>query len=435
VADIAHFWQGFGDATLSGLIATALAANGDLQLAQARLQEARANQGFAEADQLPALSANADASRAITPRYQLPGATRSQRTYSAYDASFVASWELDLFGRASSARAAATALVQAGEAGVDGARVSISAEVARNYLQLRGTQERRAVTAAALVNQRESLAIVQARYDAGRATELDLRRAQTLVESTEAQLPALDTAIDQLILRLATLSGEAPRTLVARLGAPAALPGLPVTDLATLPLGTPEQWLARRPDLRSAERQVAAAYANIAVSRAELYPHISLSGLLGLSAGTLGALGESQSVRYAVGPTISWSAFDFGRVRSRIGAAEARQQQALVNWQQSVRLALEETEGALSQFGRGTQRTQQLSLAADHAASSAKLARLRYEAGVTDFLAVLDAERDALSTRDQLVQSRTDNATALVAVYRTLGGGWEISAAGTAGSP
>ncbi|MDE3010644.1 MAG: TolC family protein, partial [Pseudomonadota bacterium] len=202
---------------------------------------------------------------------------------------------------------------------------------------------------------------------------------------------------------------------------------LPVVDLGALPAGTPAQWLARRPDLIAAERQLAAANADIGVSRAELYPHISLSGLLGLSSATLDTLTHSDSLRYAIGPTLSWNAFDFGRVRGRIAGSEARAQQALASWQQSVRLALEETEGAFSAFGNGRQRSEQLAVAAQHADAAAGLARMRYEAGVTDFLAVLDAERDALTTRDQLTQARTDTASALVAVYRTLGGGWEAA--------
>ena len=426
--DLAHFWHGFGDATLDELVQTALAANSDLKVAEARLREARSSFDLAKVDNLPSLGVNSDVTKQIEPSYLLPGVSRSQRTYTGIDLSFVANWELDLFGRVSSARAAASALQQAGEATVQSAQISVVAEVARNYLLLRGTQERLEVTRHALENQQASLAIAQARYDAGRATDLDLQRALELVATTEAALPALTTVVDQTILRLATLSGISPPALLERLRTPAPLPGLPATDLAALPIDTPTQWLARRPDLIAAERQLAASNADIGVSRAELYPHITLSGLIGLSSGTLDTLGRSDSQRYSIGPSLSWNALDFGRVRTRVAGSEARAQEALETWQGAVRLALEETEGAFSAFSNGNQRSGQLAQAAQHAEAAAGLARKRYEAGVTDFLAVLDAERDALSTRDQLTQARTDTATALVAVYRTLGGGWEAPA-------
>ena len=426
--DLGHFWHGFGDPTLDRLVDAALQANGDLQAAQARLREARGNARFAGADRLPAVSAQADGSKTVVPVYDFPGQSRANRTFDEYDAYFIANWELDLFGRASSARDAARDLAEAGEAGLAAARISVVAEVARNYLLLRGTQERLEVTRKALVNQRESLAITEARYNGGRATELDLRRAQALVETTEATLPGLESARDLYILHLATLTGSSPAPLLEALRPPTALPALPATDLGALPVGTPEAWLARRPDLIEAERQFAAATANITVSRAELYPHISLSGLLGFSSSSLSNLADYNNFRYSIGPTVTWNALDFGRVRARIRSSEARADEALANWQQSVRAALEETEGSFTQFSHNQQRTTDLTRAADHSEAAAALARRRYEAGVTDFLTVLDAEREALTTRDQLTQARTDTATALVAVYRTLGGGWEAAA-------
>ncbi|EWS58803.1 Toluene efflux pump outer membrane protein TtgI precursor [Methylibium sp. T29-B] len=197
-----------------------------------------------------------------------------------------------------------------------------------------------------------------------------------------------------------------------------------MTDLSALPLGTTEAWLARRPDLIAAERQLAAATANIGVAKADLYPRISLSGLLGLNAATLGDLGRSESAIYSLGAGLSWSVLDFGRVRSRIAASEARAQASLASYEQTVATALEETEGALTQFTRNAQRAERLDRAARSAEEAAGLARLRYDAGVTDFLVVLDAEREVLASRDQLVQAQVATATALVSVYRALGGGW-----------
>lgn len=427
-ADIVGFWRGFGDPVLDTLIERALTANGDVRIAQARLQEARANFGESNAQLLPGFGGDGGVTRSVRPITQQPGASRSERTGTVYEAGFVAAWELDFFGRLRRASEAAGALVEAGEAGLGAAHTVVAAEVARNYLELRGLQERLRVTEAALVNQREALRITEARLDAGRGTQLDLERARTLVAGTEAALPALQGAVEASVLRLATLSAQPPRTLLATLTTPAPLPALPVTDLSRLPLGTPEQWLQRRPDLIAAERQLAAATASIGVARAELFPRISLSGLLGLNAGRFSALGRSDSGIYSLGAGLSWTPFDLGAIRSRIAATEARALQSLAVYEHTVATALEETEGAFSAFTRNAQRAERLGLAAASAEEAARLARLRYEAGVTDFLVVLDAEREVLNSRDQLVQAQTGTASALVAVYRALGGGWELPA-------
>ncbi len=431
-ADIASFWRGFGDAKLTALVERGLAANGDVRIAAARLQEARANLDEADAAQRPGLGIDTSVQRAIRPITQQPGASRSARTGNTYDASFVANWELDLFGRLRRGSEAATAQVEAGQAGVGAAQTAVAAEVARYYLELRGLQQRLRVTEESLVNQRDALRITQARFDNGRGTQLDLARARGLVASTEAGLPSLQNAIERSVFRLATLTAQAPRALLAELAAPAPLPTLPVTDLATLPAGTPEQWLQRRPDLIAAERQLAASTAGIGIAKSELYPRISLSGLLGLNAATFSNLGKSESARYSLGAGLTWTPFDLGSIRSRIRASEARQQQSLANFEQSVALALEETEGAFSSYTRNAQRAAKLDEATRAADEATQLARKRFEAGVTDFLAVLDAERELLANRDQQVQAQVGTATALVAVYRALGGGWAAPALTTA---
>ena len=427
-ADIARFWRGFGDAQLNTLMDRALAANGDLRIAQARLQEARAGQDEAEAATRPGLGLDASAERSTRPLTQQPGASRSARTGNAFNASFIAAWEIDLFGRLRRGNEQALALAEAGSAGVAAAQTSVAAEVARNYMQLRGLQQQLVHAQASLQRQRESLRITQARADAGRSTQLDLARASGLVASTEAALPALQGAIEGSIFRLATLTAQPPRAMLAALAAPAPLPALPLTDLASLPAGTPAAWLQRRPDLIAAERELAAATAGIGIARSELYPQLSLSGLLGLNAATLGSFGSfgsSAAARYAVGAGLSWTPFDLGAVRARIRASQARSQQSLARFEQAVAGALEETEGAFSSFTRNAQRADRLAQAVRSADEAAGLARLRFDAGVTDFLAVLDAERELLSQRDQLVQAQVGTATALVAVYRALGGGWD----------
>lgn len=424
-ADIARFWRGFGDPALSALVERAIAANGDVRVAQARLQEARALRREADVAGLPAAGLDASATRSVRPITQQPDASRSERTGTVYDAGFIANWELDLFGGLRRGREAAAAQVSASEAGLHAAHTSVAAEVARNYLQLRGLQQRLQVTEASLANQRDAQRLTELRFEAGRGTQLDVARARTLVESTEAALPALRNGVETTVFRLATLTAQPPRALLEQLGTPAPLPGLPVTDLASLPVGTPAQWLLRRPDLIAAERQLAAATAAIGVARADMFPRVSLTGLLGLNAAKFADLGERDSQLYSLGVGLVWTPFDFGTLRARLAASEARAAQSLASYEQAIALALEETEGAFSGYNRSAQQAGRLDRAARSAEEAARLARLRYEAGVTDFLVVLDAEREVLSNRDLLVQAQTGTATALVAVYRALGGGWE----------
>ncbi|AEG94626.1 efflux transporter outer membrane subunit [Ramlibacter tataouinensis] len=422
--ELGRFWQGFSDPVLDGLVDTALAANTDVRIAQARLQEARALLLGARAELLPAFGIDAGAGRGVTPLPQRPGTSRSERTGNAFDAGVVMNWELDLFGGARRAGESAAAQVAASEAGVGAAQVAVLAEVVRNYVLLRGLQQRHAVADSSLENQRQALRLTELRQDAGRGTQLDVARARSLVASTEAALPALQAQIEQATFRIARLTGLAPAQAVQRLSAAAALPTLPVTDLGALPAGTPEALLRRRPDIVQAERQLAAASADIGVATADLFPRISLSGLLGFNNSRVSNLTDSNARVYSAGAGIAWTFLDFGRIRSRISASEARNEGALATYEQTVLLALEETETAFSRFNRTAQQGDRLEVAARSAEEAARLSRIRFEAGATDFLAVLDAERELLSVRDQLAQARSGTATALVDVYRALGGGW-----------
>lgn len=416
----AAFWRGFADPLLDALIADAMRANADVRSAQARLQEARANLGAADADRLPTLGVGAGAGRAR----QLVDNEPVTSNYYSVSGSFY--WELDFFGRARRASESAAAQVQAGEAGVLAAQRLVGAEVATQYLALRALQQRLVVAQESLVNQRESQRIVKARADLGRGTPLDVARANALVESTEASVPALQAALERTALRLATLTGRSPRATLSALADTQPLPSLPVVPAAGLAAGTPQQLLERRPDIRVAERQLAAATAAIGVAKADLYPRISLAGLLGFTSSRVADLFDADSRTGSLGASLSWTALDFGRIRNRIGASEARAQQALVQWEQTVQLALEETEGALAQYTRSVQQAARLENAARESAEAARLARVRYEAGAADFLTVLDAERSLLAARDALVQAQQGSLAGLVAVYRALGGGWEL---------
>lgn len=426
--DIATFWRGFNDPALTQLIERALAANGDVRGAKARLQEARAVQGGTQASSLPEVDVAADAGRALQPLYLFPGLTRGQRTRNLFDAGFVANWELDFFGRIRRANEAAGAQVAASEAGVHAAQTAVAAEVARDYLELRGLQLRFQVAQQSLDNQQQTVRLTSARFGAGRGSQLDVVRAASLFDITQARLPVLQSAIDRDAYRLATLTAQSPRSVSASLATPEPLPSLPVTDLAAFPLGTPEQLLRRRPDLIVAERQLAAATATIGVTTAELYPRVSLTGLIGFATNQASEVGSSGAQRYAVGAGLTWPLLDFGRLRSRIAATEARTAQALANFEQTVSTALEETEGALSQFTRSAQAVARLGSSAKNAGEATRLSRIRFDAGSIDLLIVLDAERQALAARDELVQAQVTQAIGLVNVYRSLGGGWNADA-------
>ena len=423
-AEIATFWRGFGDPMLSQLVERALAANGDVRIAAARLQEARATLRGADAERLPEIGVAGFAGRSLTTESQLPGVSRSDRTGNAFDAGFTARWELDLFGRNRRASEAAAAQLDASAAGVHAAQTAVAAEVARNYLELRGLQQRLEVARQSLVNQRDTLRLTTVRLDAGRGTRFDVARAQSLHDSTEATLPLLQAAIDRAAYRLATLTAQPPRVVAGLVAKPELLPILPVTDLSALPLGTPEQLLRRRPDLVAAERQLAAATAGIGIATADLFPRLSLTGLIGFASNRVVDLGGRDSQQYSLGAGLSWPILDFGRVRSRIDASEARAAQSLAAYEQSVSIALEETEGALSQFTRSAEQAGKLAGAAASAEEATRLSRRRFDAGAVDLLVVLDAERQSLAARDALVQSQVGQATALVAIYRALGGGW-----------
>ena len=423
-ADIATFWRAFADPLLSQLVERALAANGDVRIAAARLQEARATLRGADAERLPEIGVAGFAGRSLTTESQLPGVSRSDRTGNAFDAGFTARWELDLFGRNRRASEAAAAQLDASAAGVHAAQTAVAAEVARNYLELRGLQQRLEVARQSLVNQRDTLRLTTVRLDAGRGTRFDVARAQSLHDSTEATLPLLQAAIDRAAYRLATLTAQPPRVVAGLVAKPELLPILPVTDLSALPLGTPEQLLRRRPDLVAAERQLAAATAGIGIATADLFPRLSLTGLIGFASNRVVDLGGRDSQQYSLGAGLSWPILDFGRVRSRIDASEARAAQSLAAYEQSVSIALEETEGALSQFTRSAEQAGKLAGAAASAEEATRLSRRRFDAGAVDLLVVLDAERQSLAARDALVQSQVGQATALVAIYRALGGGW-----------
>jgi multidrug efflux system outer membrane protein len=351
---------------------------------------------------------------------QLPGATRDQRTIDSYDAGFDAAWELDFFGRVRRSNQAARAAAGAAEATLRDAIVSVTAEVVRNYCVLRGLQDQLAVAERNEINQRQTLQLVQVRLDAGRGTQLDVSRAAAQLATTEATIPPLRASIATTIHRLSVLTGQQPQALVPELSPLQAMPTLPALNA----IGGPEALLRRRPDVRIAERNLAAATARIGVEVADLFPRITFLGSVGYDSPTGRDVGSSGSQRYSWGPSISWAALDLGRVRARIHVARAETDIALAAYEAAVLNALEDTENSLVNYGESQRREVTLERAATESTTAARLARQRFEGGLSDFLSVLQAERDALAAQDSLAQGRTQTATSLIAVYKALGGGW-----------
>lgn len=414
-----EFWKQFNDPQLNDLIEEALSANHDVRIAMARLREARALRGEARLDLAPTVTEQGGHVETRASERQAPF-TGVDRDQDYYETSFDAFWELDFFGRARRGVEAASAEVQAAEAGLYNTQVIVTAEVARNYFELRGAQTRLEVARRNAENQRESLRLTTTRLQAGRGTQLDVSRAQAQLEATLGSIPDLESEVNRAMLRLAVLAGREPQALTAELSTPKDLPALPRTHS----IGTPEALLRRRPDIVAAERQLAASTARIGIAVADLFPRISFVGSWGFDAVESSDLGDSGSETYAFGPSIRWAAFDLGRVRQRIKQREAASDVALARYEQTVLRALEETDASLTSYAKALVKQEHLRSSAEASLEAARIARVRFENGAADFLTVLDAERSALQAEDALAQSETQTATALLAMYKALGGGF-----------
>lgn len=414
---VAEFWRRFEDEELSSLVQQALTANTDVRVAAASLAESRALGRFADADLWPTINLGAGAARV-----RAKDSNGVPKTDNAYSVGFDVLWEVDVFGRLGDARRAAQAGVLAAEAGQRAAQLSIAAEVARNYFNLRGLQEQLRVAVASLETQRAALQLVEARESVGRGTALDSERARALVNSTAASVPALEAALARTRYRLAVLCGMTPTGLDTKLKEVRPLPGLKSFDIGGI--GTPENLLRRRPDVQAAEAQLAAAAANAGVARSAWFPTITLGGTLGQNASHAGDLGKGASYAYNLGAQLAWNLLDFGRIRASIAASDARVDAAAAQYEHAVLAALEETEGAFITYTRSQQQAALLFDAVTASQQAALIARERFSAGSTDFLVVLDAERELLSARDRLAQAQTSAASSLVIVYKALAGGW-----------
>jgi outer membrane protein, multidrug efflux system len=420
--DLGQFWNTFQDSTLRQLVDRALAANYDLRIAQTRIREARALRRDAAFDLLPSLNASGGYTKSRSANVTtLPGAARESELY---DAGFDAFWELDFFGGVRRSVEASNAQLGAVEAQRRDALVSVTAEVTRTYFELRGQQQQLDVARRNVANQNSTLDLANARLEAGSGTEFDTARAQAQLSSTLGSIGPLEAAVARSIHRLSVLVGQSPGALRTELTPVQDLPALP----GIVPVGDPAGLLRRRPDIRIAERELASATARVGVAVADLFPRVTFTGTAGYVATDRDGLGDRGSDAYVLAPGLSWGILDLGNVQARIAGANWRKEGALLKYEQTVLQALEETENSLVTHARARERLVHDEAAVRASNTAAGLARVRYENGASDFLQVLTAERTLLESEDRLARSRTEAATSLIAVYKSLGGGWQTAA-------
>ena len=413
-----ELWRSFDEPELTALIERALRENRTLAQVQARLDEARALRGLTVFGLLPTVTAAADRERS-QPSSLDPFIPSGQGATTVYRAGFDASWEIDLFGASRRAASAARSETTAREGDLDAVRASTAAEVAQAWFALRGAQARLDIQRRTLDNLRDNQRILDARLEAGRGTEFDVARAQALVAGIAAQLPGTEAEVTRQEQRLAVLVALP----VAELRGKWLAPSRPVPNLAPIvAVGTPADWLRRRPDIRAAERRLAAATARVGVEQAEWLPKISLLGGFGYTAQTRDALFDEPAERWRYGPSIAWSFLDAGRVRQRVRAAKARGAEALAAYDDTVLRALEETENALAAYRAANESLAANQAGLDASRRAAEFARVRYDAGASDFVVVLDAERTLLDFESSTVQASVARATALAMLNKALAG-------------
>ncbi|OAI03376.1 efflux transporter outer membrane subunit [Methylomonas methanica] len=425
--DLKTWWQGFNDPLLNELIDKALAANHDLKIATARVREANAMVTVAEAALFPSLdfSLSGGREKRIDRIVGVPsgqGIKLITPTADAVSGGLAARWEIDLFGSRHLEAEAAAAQAEGSKEGLHAAQVGLLAQVATNYLELRGVQQRISILQSNIVLQRERLRTLQVFLKAGLANEADIARQQTLLQGTEATLPGLTNAEQNLIHRLGVLLGEQPESLGSRLAAVVPLP----KQAPAMPNLLPADLLAQRPDLRLAQTEVSAAAASLGSARADLYPKLVLSVSGGVGVLAVGGFPSLADSVYALGSGLSAPIFNAGRIRAHITAADARLDQVAANYEKTFLLALEDVENAFVANRSATDSLGQLTEAEASAEKSYRLVDALYQRGAGNYLAVLDAQRSKLAVSDERAKAETALSVAMVSLYRAFGGGWTV---------
>jgi NodT family efflux transporter outer membrane factor (OMF) lipoprotein len=479
-SQVAEWWRTFHDPELDALVLRALNKNYNLQMATARLRQARAQRWIVAADLFPEIDADAGyshargsknvvlpfggggagggsasgstaskpktrSSSAGDPPGDPPNSSGSQNgsasrtpqnqlsplgkgglpgvTTDLYQVGFDSNWELDVFGGTRRRLEAATADLTAALESRRDVMVTLVSEVARNYIELRGAQQRLTVAQENLKAQTEILELTRSMRKSGLVSDFDVTRAAAQVATTASTIPPLEGGIRRLIHALSTLLAEQPNALSDELAASKPLPALP----PEVPVGLPSDLLKRRPDIRRAERQLAAATARIGSAKADLFPKFALTGSIGLDSSSISHLFDWQSRYFLVSPTVTWPAFDAGRIVSNIRLQKANRDESLLQYRNTILSALREVEDALVTYACEQSRRASLDEALNESRRSFEVAREQYEHGLATFLNVLDAQRNIFAAQDALAQSDQTVCTDLVALYKALGGGWQAT--------
>jgi NodT family efflux transporter outer membrane factor (OMF) lipoprotein len=422
------WWTNFHDPELNSLIGRAVRSNLDLQIAEARVRAARAEKQMTYADLWPSADLSGSYGRSLESMHQpligsLPAQVRRQVHFenNVYQAGFDASWEIDVFGGKRRAVQSASAQLAATEYESKYVLLTLLGDVARNYMDVRAYQRRLVIARENIKAQEQGLAIAQDRFGHGVASDLDVEQAATLLTTTRAVVPALEAAVETSFHRLGVLLGLEPGALIAELSGGQPIPAAP----PSVPVGLPSDLLLRRPDVRQTERQLAAATANIGVAKADLFPKFFLTGAGGLESTSASDWFSPGSRFWSVGPTMTWRIFDAGKIRANIRVQNALQEQALAAYEETTLTAFEDVENSLVAYAKEQTRRDSLADSVLTSQKSLDLATSLYKSGLTDFVNVLEAESALYQAQDALAQSDRDISTDVVALYKSLGGGWD----------
>lgn len=410
------WWKSFGDAELDRLMTQALSGNLDVKISLTRIDQARAQRRGTRAELFPEVYASAHAGRFDNP---LPGIVPTSTRFNLFELGFDAFWEIDLFGRLQRRLEAATADLGAAAEGYAQTLVTLTADVARSYVEYRSLQDQLRITRSNLDTQQHTLRLTERLFEVGTGTRHDVVRARAQTETTAAQLPALEAELVATLRQLEVLVGQQPGALTADLDEPGPVPTAPGGELLASPAAT----IRHRPDIRVAERRLAAATALQGAAIAEWFPKLSLATFLGFRNTQLDDVFKSASFSYGVFGNLLQPLFNFGRIRAGIDLADAQQKEAYLAFEKAVLEALRETETALTRYLQEEMRRQSLARSVADQRESVRLSQLRYREGVISFLDVLDAQRALYASELELARSQAAASINLIAVYKALGGG------------
>ncbi len=419
--ELTHWWEELNDPKLIDLIGRAKEGNPGLKEAVARLREARGQRAISAGQRVPDINLDGRATRSRTSEAFIPPTIELDRYNTFYEIGPSVSWEVDFWGRVRRSIESADATLQGSLEAYRDSLVLLYAEIALTYVDTRALQARIRYTESNIGTQRASLKLVVDRNNAGLSSDLEVRQAEFNLYRTEAFLPALQAGLTASMNRLGVLLGESPGALHAELQQAQPIPTVPEEVM----VGVPGDLIRRRPDIRTAERALAAQTARIGVATAELYPRFDIIGDFTMLSTEASGLTDSGNRRFSIGPFFSWHLFDGGRVRGQIEVEDARTEQALHRYEQTVLNALEEVEGAMSDFVRERERQESLSRSAVAADKSVELVLILYRTGLTDFQNVLDMQRSLFEQQDRLAESDGKVVKNLIRIYAALGGGWD----------